>query len=181
MDAGWRVRRDGTLFWAEVVITAVYADSGALIGIRKVTRDASERRKAEQKFRDLLEAAPDAIVIVDQKGGIVLINSQTEKLFGYARANLLGQKVEALPPPRYRATHPAHRGNFFAAPNVRPMGLDSNCMANARTAPNFRSRSVSARLRRKRECWFPAQFAISAKQSDTKATYRQKMSSFRPS
>ncbi len=121
-DAGWRVRKDGTLIWAEVVITPIYAEGGALVGFSKVTRDASERRRAERKFRDLLEAAPDAIVIVNQTGDIVLINSQTETLFGYARAELLGQKVEVLLPPRYRAAHPSRRDNFFAAPNVRPMG-----------------------------------------------------------
>src|SRR5260370_1108744 len=71
----------------------------------------------------MLEAAPDAIIIVDQTGDIVLVNSQTEKLFGYARAELLGHKIELLLPPRYHAKHPSHRDQFFAAPNVRPMGV----------------------------------------------------------
>jgi PAS domain S-box-containing protein len=81
-----------------------------------------ERRKTEQKFRDMLEAAPDAIVIMDRGGEIVLINAQTETLFGYARAELLGQKIEFLLPPRFRDKHPSHRDRFFVGPKVRPMG-----------------------------------------------------------
>jgi PAS domain S-box-containing protein len=121
-DAGWRVRKDGTRFWAEVVITPIFDSTGKLSGFGKVTRDVTGRRKAEQKFKDLLEAAPDAIVIVNQPGDIVIVNAQTEKLFGYARADLLGQKIEVLLPPRFHAKHPSHRSQFFAAPNVRPMG-----------------------------------------------------------
>jgi PAS domain S-box-containing protein len=118
-DAGWRLRKDGTAFWAEVMITPIYDAGGKLTGFSKVTRDVSDRRKAEQKFKGLLEAAPDAIVIVNQTGDIVLVNAQTEKLFGYTRAELVGQKIELLLPRRYHAKHPSHRDQFFAAPKVR--------------------------------------------------------------
>jgi PAS domain S-box-containing protein len=83
---------------------------------------ASQRRKTDQKFEDMLEAAPDAIVIVDRSGDIVLVNAQTEILFGHARADLLGQKIELLLPPRFHNKHPSHRDGFFAGPKVRPMG-----------------------------------------------------------
>jgi PAS domain S-box-containing protein len=81
------------------------------------------RGKTEKKFKDMIEAAPDAIVIMDQSGDIVLVNARTETLFGYARADLLGQKIELLLPARYHARHPSHRDRFFAAPKARPMGV----------------------------------------------------------
>src|ERR1700676_2796970 len=97
-DEGWRVRKDGTKFWAEVVITPIYNDNGELSGFSKVTRDVSGRREAERKFKDLLEAAPDAMVVVNQGGEIVLLNLQAEKQFGYRRDELLAQKVKNIIP-----------------------------------------------------------------------------------
>jgi PAS domain S-box-containing protein len=73
-------------------------------------------------FRGLLEAAPDAMVIVDRGGTIVLVNSQTEKLFGYPRLEILGEKVELLVPERFHGHHHEHRDGYFRAPKVRAMG-----------------------------------------------------------
>jgi two-component system, sensor histidine kinase and response regulator len=90
------------------------------------SRDNEELRRlasqVEARFGDLLEAAPDAIVIVDSTGQMRFLNSKTVKLFGYSRAELLGQKVEMLMPARFHAEHPAHVNGFFSAPSVRPMG-----------------------------------------------------------
>jgi PAS domain S-box-containing protein len=94
----WRVRKDGSRFWANVVITAAHDSSGCLLGFSEISRDISERKETEAKYRGLLEAAPDAMVVVNAAGEIVLLNVQAEKQFGYSRDELVGQKVKNIIP-----------------------------------------------------------------------------------
>ncbi|MEO8671825.1 MAG: PAS domain S-box protein [Tahibacter sp.] len=117
-------RKDGAEFPVEISLSPVQTEEGSLT--MSAIRDITERRRAEQKFRGLLESAPDAMVIVNQDGNIVLVNSQTEILFGYPRDKLLGQSVDMLVPPRFRAHHPGHRARFFNDPRARAMGAGAD-------------------------------------------------------
>jgi PAS domain S-box-containing protein len=92
---------------------------------------------AESKFRGLLESAPDGIVIVNTQGEIVLVNQQTELMFGYRREDLLGKSVEMLIPERFRPRHTEHRSRYFAAPATRPMGAGYELSAQRRDGSEF--------------------------------------------
>ncbi|MGH9713445.1 MAG: PAS domain S-box protein [Candidatus Acidiferrales bacterium] len=113
-------RKDGTEFPVEISLSPLETGEGTLVS--SAIRDISDRKRAESKFRDLLESAPDAIVIVSEDGLITITNAQTEKLFGYRREELLGQPVEILVPERFRGKHHGHRAGFFTAPRARSMG-----------------------------------------------------------
>jgi PAS domain S-box-containing protein len=121
-DEGWRFRKDGSQFWANVILTALRDSSGKLIGFGQVIRDITERKRSAEQFRLAIEAAPTGMLMMDDSGSMVLVNAQIEKLFGYPRAELLGQKIEMLVPVRLRASHPHYRSEFFSDPKARAMG-----------------------------------------------------------
>jgi PAS domain S-box-containing protein len=110
---GTRIRKDGGQFLANIIITPLYDDSRKLKGFAKITRDLTERKKAEDRFKKLLESAPDAMVIVDQQSNIVLVNSQIEKIFFYPKEEIIGQPVELLIPQWSRAICRGDRKKAF--------------------------------------------------------------------
>jgi len=114
------LRKDGGEFPVEISLSPIDTEEGTMV--MSAIRDITDRKRADQKFKDLLEAAPDAMVIVNREGRIVLVNSQAVKLFGWSRDELLGQPIELLVPQRFSARHPDHRRNFFAEPRTRSMG-----------------------------------------------------------
>ncbi len=113
-------RKDGTEFPVEISLSPLTVDETAMT--MAAIRDVTARKRNEAKFRGLLEAAPDAMVIVDRDGRITLVNSQTEQLFGYSREELLGLSVDVLVPRPIRDRHGDHRSKFFSDPHRRPMG-----------------------------------------------------------
>jgi PAS domain S-box-containing protein len=137
-----RLARDGRRIPVSLTASPLRDAMGAVVGVSTVARDISERRsvqealrlanelqriepaliKSEQRFRLVVEAAPNAMVMIDAAGRIEMVNAQTERLFGYARSELLGEPVEMLVPERSRLRHPGLRAAFFDDPRSRPMG-----------------------------------------------------------
>ncbi|MDX6563943.1 MAG: hypothetical protein QOD65_3757 [Gaiellales bacterium] len=135
-------RRDGTEFPVDISLSAIETEDGRLATafIRNITerKEAEDvRRKSEERFAAVLESAPDAVAIIDERGRIVLVNEQTESLFGYGRQELLGEPVEILLPERFRNGHVAHRGGYFADPRTRPMGVDLELAGRRKDGSEF--------------------------------------------
>jgi PAS domain S-box-containing protein len=121
------LRKNGTEFPIDISLSAIDPEDGRLA--TAFIRDASERketedarRRNEARLAQLIEGAPDAVVIIDAAGKVMIINSQTEEMFGYERDELLGQSVEVLLPERHRNPHAGHRAGYFADPRIRSMG-----------------------------------------------------------
>jgi PAS domain S-box-containing protein len=116
----WGRRKSGQEFLVQISLSPVEGDEGTLV--TSIIRDVTTQRAAEARFRALLESAPDGIVVVDASGTIVIVNSQTERLFGYTRQELIGQPIELLVPARYHETHKGDRQGYVSDPKLRPMG-----------------------------------------------------------
>jgi PAS domain S-box-containing protein len=116
----WGRRKSGEEFPVQISLSPIETQQRRLI--TSIIRDVTALRAAEARFRGLLEAAPDGIVVLDSKGAICIVNSQTERMFGYTREELIGQPIELLVPERYRGRHIADRDQYLGAPKTRPMG-----------------------------------------------------------
>lgn len=127
---GWRVRKDGSRFWANVIITPVWGNDGRLAGFSKVTRDTTEHRRIEQAMRDeearlaaVIGSAMDAVITVDEEQRVTLFNPAAEKMFGHNAEEVVGTSLEQLMPARFRSAHGTHiRGFSETNASRRKMG-----------------------------------------------------------
>lgn len=131
----YALRQDGTEFPVEISLSPIQTADGLVVST--AIRDITRRKQADRKFRALLESAPDAFVLTDDRGRIELVNSQTEQLFGYRREELLGQPIELLVPQRFRQAHAGHREGYFSKPRVRQMGLGMHLFGQRKDGTEF--------------------------------------------
>jgi len=134
----YRLKRgDDAYRWIlDIGVPRTEAD-GSFAGYIGSCVDITERRQSEERFRLTVEAAPNAMVMVNHQGKIVLVNAQTEEAFGYSRDELLGQSVEILVPQSYRKSHPGLRENFFAEPRGRLMGAGRDLYGQRKNGTRF--------------------------------------------
>ncbi len=128
---------DGSVRWVTRRGLVEFDADGQPAWERGILVDITERKHAEEKFRVAVEASPIGLVLVNEKGNIVLVNAQTEKLFGYGREEILDQPVEVLVPERFRGAHPGHRAGFLAAPQARAMGAGRELFARRKDGTEF--------------------------------------------
>ncbi|MEQ1761406.1 MAG: ATP-binding protein [Vicinamibacterales bacterium] len=135
---GQRAGLYGTEFGLALMVVSATALLVALVWSHgRTLRHVEVRSRDEEKVRTLLDSAPDAVVLVDEAGQVLLVNAQTERLFGWSRAELLGQPVERLLPARFAAAHPAHRREFGRNRRLRPMGSGQVLYAQHRSGVEF--------------------------------------------
>jgi diguanylate cyclase (GGDEF)-like protein/PAS domain S-box-containing protein len=132
-----RVRKDGHHIHVSMAVSPVRDAHGKIVGVSAISRDITERKRAEERFRLAVESAPNAMVVAGDHGKILLVNSQAEKLFGYRREELIGQSIEILVPQRYRDKHPGYRTGFATAPQARPMGAGRDLYAVRKDGSEF--------------------------------------------
>lgn len=129
------MRKDGREFPIEIGLNPIETEEGMMVLSAIV--DISERKHLEERFRRVVEAAPNAMVMINSGGRIEMVNAQAERVFGYARAELLGQPVELLVPDRFRGHHPGLRQAFHNDPNARPMGAGRDLFAKRKDGSEF--------------------------------------------
>jgi PAS domain S-box-containing protein len=120
-----------------IIIGALLWYAMRKLALLPMERELAIRAQGERKFRLLLESAPDAMIFVDKGGNILMVNAQTELLFGYNRSTLEGQNIEMLMPERYRQNHRTFRDKFSQVPAARPMGLEMELYGLTRKGKEF--------------------------------------------
>jgi len=128
---------DGRVRWATARGRCIKTQDGKNMRFRGVSMDVTAQKDVDDLFRLATESSPGGIVLVNERGEIILVNSQVEKLFGYQREELVGKSVEILVPERFNSEHPAHRTKFLATPTTRAMGAGRELFARRKDGSEF--------------------------------------------
>ncbi len=129
--------QSGERLWVSVSGTAIENESGQGVQFRLAWRDVTDKKRAEELFAVAVEASPSAMIATDAEGKIILLNAESERLFGYAKAELLGQPVEMLLPHSARETHPKLRQAYIHNPTARQMGMERELEGRHKSGSTF--------------------------------------------
>jgi diguanylate cyclase (GGDEF)-like protein/PAS domain S-box-containing protein len=143
-EEGYRVRKDGSRFWAIADTAALRDERGVLRGYSKLTRDITERKQAEtalrereERLRVLADATPNGLIIVADSGQIAWANQRAEVLFGYGHEKLIGRSIDELVPHRNQGGHTSHRADFASDRRARPMGAGRDLFGQRQDGNEF--------------------------------------------
>jgi PAS domain S-box-containing protein len=162
-DESWRLRKDGSRFWANIVITALRDERGELVGFAKITRDLTEHKRLEEELRRtreeaaeqaqqrvegalqdsearhraILEAALDGIITIDEKATIESLNPAAERLFGYKAAEVIGKNVNILMPAPYREEHDTYLSNYLQTGQRKIIGIGREVAGRRKNGTTF--------------------------------------------
>ncbi len=137
-DVEYRLRKKSDEYgWFRARGQAVWSDSGAPQRMAGSITDVTEEHQLRERFRLAVEASPAALLMIHKDGRILMANSRSLKLFGFSELELLGQPIEILVPPRFRAGHPAHRNQFFESPVQRAMGVELDLLGVRKDGSEF--------------------------------------------
>jgi two-component system sensor kinase FixL len=143
-EEGWRVRKDGTEFLASISITALYDTNGALRGFGKVVRDITDQRAAEgalrsnaSHLRSILSTVPDAMIVIDERGGILSFSAAAERLFGFSESEVIGSNVSRLMPSPDRDRHDKYLSNYLGTGERKIIGIGRIVIGARRDGSTF--------------------------------------------
>ncbi|MDO9098093.1 MAG: PAS domain S-box protein, partial [Candidatus Methanoperedens sp.] len=130
-------RKNGSRIWVSINAHAMLDPKGDIVGLEGMVIEITNRKRAEKNFQMLIDGAPDAILAIEKNFNILLINTHTEKLFGYSKLELIGNSYDVLIPQRYREKHNAYCKNYFANPSTKIMALHLGTVAKRRDGSEF--------------------------------------------
>jgi len=132
-----RQTKDGTPIDVELSISPIRSETGEVVSACKIARDVTEQKLAEEKFKLAVEACPSGMLMTDRDGAIVMINKETERLFGYRREELIGARVELLIPERFRPQHQRDRTQYVTKPKTRHMAIGCDFYGRRKDGSEF--------------------------------------------
>jgi hypothetical protein len=134
---GWRIRKDGTRFWADSILTAIRDDDGALLGFANITKDITARRRTEVLLSATLDNVIDGIIGIDEHGKIESFNAAAEKMFGYQAREVIGKNVKVLMPEPYHSEHDSYLANYMNSGEAKVIGIGRQVVAKRKDGTTF--------------------------------------------